>query len=131
MKDSLFLLDKKEIRKIFGRDAYEVQLFKEKGFTRKQCPHCGDFYWTLNPDRSDCGDTNCIGGYKFIGKGKKTWDFHDTVYNWSKFFEDEGHTRVTEYPTVARWRDDIEFTIASIACFQFGLVEKDLMMLIM
>ncbi len=112
------MLDKKELRKIFGREAYEVQLFKEKGFTRKQCPHCGDYYWTLNPDRSDCGDTNCIGGYKFIGKGKKSWDFHDTVYNWCKFFEDEGHTRVTEYPTVARWRDDIEFTIASIACFQ-------------
>ncbi|NVM27641.1 MAG: alanine--tRNA ligase [Candidatus Helarchaeota archaeon] len=113
------MLDKNKLRKIFGRAAYEVQLFKEKGFNRKQCPHCGGYYWTLNPDRSDCGDTNCIGGYTFIGKGSgKSWDFHDTVRNWCKFFEDQGHTWITEYPTVARWRDDIEFTIASIACFQ-------------
>ncbi|NVM55191.1 MAG: alanine--tRNA ligase, partial [Candidatus Helarchaeota archaeon] len=113
------MLDKKDLRKIFGRAAYEVQLFKEKDFIRKQCPHCGTFFWTLNPDRKDCGDTNCIGGYTFIGKGSgKSWDFHDTVKNWCKFFEDEGHTRITEYSTVARWRDDIEFTIASIACFQ-------------
>ncbi len=113
------MLDKKELRKIFGRDAYEVQLFKDKGFVRKKCPHCGDYFWTLNPDREDCGDTNCIGGYKFIGKGSgKKWDFHDTVKNWCGFFEKHGHTRITEYPTTARWRDDIEFTIASIACFQ-------------
>ncbi|MHA1131074.1 MAG: alanine--tRNA ligase, partial [Candidatus Helarchaeota archaeon] len=73
----------------------------------------------LNPDRVDCGDTNCIGGYKFIGKGSgKNWDFHETVKNWCGFFEKHNHTRITEYPTVARWRDDIEFTIASIACFQ-------------
>ncbi len=113
------MLDKKELRKVFGREAYEVQLFKDKGFIRKKCPHCGDYFWTLNPDRPDCGDTNCIGGYKFIGKGSgKAWDFHDTVKNWCGFFEKYGHTRVTEYPTVSRWRDDIEFTIASIACFQ-------------
>ncbi|MFX1295752.1 MAG: alanine--tRNA ligase, partial [Promethearchaeota archaeon] len=112
-------LNKKELRKIFGRKTYEVQLFKERGFIRKKCPQCGDYYWTLNPDRSNCGDTNCIGGYKFIGKGScKNWDFHDTVKNWCNFFEKRGHTRVTEYPTVSRWRDDIEFTIASIACFQ-------------
>lgn len=113
------MLDKKELRKIFRREAYEVQIFKEKGFIRKQCSTCGTFFWTLDPDRTDCGDTNCIGGYTFIGKGSgKSWDFHNTVKNWCSFFEKEGHTRVTEYPTVARWRDDIEFTIASIACFQ-------------
>jgi len=34
------------------------------------------------------------------------------------FFENHGHTRVERYPVVARWRDDIYLTIASIADFQ-------------
>ncbi|MHA1264218.1 MAG: alanine--tRNA ligase [Candidatus Helarchaeota archaeon] len=113
------MLEKNQLREIFTRDAYEVQIFRDKGFVRKQCPICNDYYWTLDPDRENCGDTNCIGGYKFIGNGSgKSWDFHDTIKNWCAFFEKNGHTRITEYPTVARWRDDIEFTIASIACFQ-------------
>ena len=34
------------------------------------------------------------------------------------FFDKHGHTRVDPYPIVARWRDDIHLTIASIADFQ-------------
>ena len=34
------------------------------------------------------------------------------------FFEKRGHTRVEPYPIIARWRDDIHLTIASIADFQ-------------
>src|SRR6185295_10222938 len=34
------------------------------------------------------------------------------------FFEENGHTRVPRYPVVARWRNDIYLTIASIADFQ-------------
>lgn len=34
------------------------------------------------------------------------------------FFESSGHTRVNPYPVLARWRDDIHLTIASIADFQ-------------
>jgi alanyl-tRNA synthetase len=34
------------------------------------------------------------------------------------FFEKNGHTRMERYPVVARWRDDIYLTIASIADFQ-------------
>jgi len=34
------------------------------------------------------------------------------------FFEKNGHTRIERYPVVARWRDDIYLTIASIANFQ-------------
>lgn len=35
-----------------------------------------------------------------------------------KFFEERGHARIERYPVVARWRDDIYLTIASIADFQ-------------
>ncbi len=34
------------------------------------------------------------------------------------FFENKGHKRITPYPVVARWRDDIYFTHASIIDFQ-------------
>ena len=34
------------------------------------------------------------------------------------FFEDISHTRIDPYPVLARWRDDIHLTIASIADFQ-------------
>ena len=34
------------------------------------------------------------------------------------FFDSKGHTRIDPYPVIARWRDDIHLTIASIADFQ-------------
>jgi alanyl-tRNA synthetase len=34
------------------------------------------------------------------------------------FFEERDHTRIEPYPVIARWRDDIHLTIASIADFQ-------------
>ena len=34
------------------------------------------------------------------------------------FFEKKGHARLEPYPVIARWRDDIHLTIASIADFQ-------------
>ena len=44
-----------------------------------------------------------------------------------RFFEEREHTRIDPYPILARWRDDIHLTIASIADFQphvtSGMVE--------
>lgn len=114
-------LNKKELRKLFGPEKYKVALFDELGFQRIQCKICNDFYWTLNPDSEICGDTKCVGGYQFIGKSISkpgSWDFHDTIKKWTEFFEKNGHKRIKEYPVVARWRNDLYFTIASIACFQ-------------
>ncbi|MHA1382247.1 MAG: alanine--tRNA ligase [Candidatus Helarchaeota archaeon] len=112
-------LNKKELKKLFDPEKYKVALFDELGFQRKQCKICGDFYWTLNPDIENCGDTKCVGGYQFIGQSVRgSWDFHDTIKKWSDFFVKNKHTRIEVYPVVARWRNDLYFTIASIACFQ-------------
>lgn len=105
-------------RSFFTKEKYEVELFREKGFVRKKCKVCGNYFWTLDPDRETCGDTNCVMGYKFVGRRGPNWDFHQTIDKWCEFFEKHGHTRIKEYPVVARWRDDIAFTIASIADFQ-------------
>jgi len=112
------LIDKSQLRNILTEEKYRVSLFKEKGFVRKQCPKCGGFFWTLDPNRDTCGDPACENGYKFIGEQKGNWDYHETIERWCNFFERRGHTRIKEYPVVARWRDDLTFTIASIADFQ-------------
>ncbi|TFF88667.1 MAG: alanine--tRNA ligase [Promethearchaeota archaeon] len=116
-------LDKDSLKKNFGREKYEVEIFREKGFIRLQCPICGDYYWTLNPDSKNCGDTLCVGGYKFLQHKKAGWDFHETINNWSHFFEKNGHTRINEFPVVARWRDDLYYTIASITLFQKSVLQ--------
>ncbi len=111
-------MDKSELQKIFTPKQYEVELFKEKGHVRKQCEKCSSYFWTLDQDRTTCGDTSCEGGYSFINRKGPNWDFHQTIFELTDFFEKNGHTPIEAYPTVARWRDDLEFTIASIADFQ-------------
>jgi len=112
------LIAKSRLKELLTEEKYRVNLFRELGFVRKQCVKCGGFFWTLDPERTTCGDPVCENGYKFIGEQKGNWDYHETIERWCNFFERHGHARIKEYPVVARWRDDITFTIASIADFQ-------------
>lgn len=45
---------------------YRVKLFDELGFERKQCTECNQWFWTLDKDRTTCGDSPCD-EYSFIG----------------------------------------------------------------
>ena len=99
-------------------DEYQLDYFKTQGFTRKICKRCGSAYWTRDASRETCGDAPCE-PYNFIGSPvfkPHTLDSMREAY--LSFFEQHGHTRVERYPVVARWRDDIYLTIASIADFQ-------------
>lgn len=116
-------ISKEELKKRFGRKDYEVSLFKEKGFVRKQCKICGTNFWTLDPDRETCGDTRCVGGYQFLGKKGRNLNFDEAIKSLTDFFVRHGHTAIRDYPVVARWREDMEFTIASIADFQPWVLE--------
>lgn len=100
-------------------DEYQLDFFKDNGFVRKQCPKCGKFFWTRDLERVTCGDAPCD-PYSFIGNPvfKKSFDLAEMREYYLKFFEERGHTRMGRYPVVARWRDDIYLTIASIADFQ-------------
>jgi alanyl-tRNA synthetase len=100
-------------------DEYQLDYFKENGFMRKQCPKCGNHFWTRNPETEFCGDPPCV-TYSFIGSPvfKKEYDISSMRETYLSFFERHGHTRVKRYPVIARWRDDIYLTIASIADFQ-------------
>lgn len=100
-------------------DEYQLDYFKENGFVRKQCTKCGKNFWTRDSEIEFCGDPPCV-SYSFIGAPvfKKEYDISSMREAYLSFFERNGHTRVDRYPVVARWRDDIYLTIASIADFQ-------------
>ncbi|AVB76056.1 alanine--tRNA ligase [Methanococcus maripaludis] len=99
---------------------YRVKLFDELGFERKQCTECNQWFWTLDKDRTTCGDSPCD-EYSFIGNPitSKKYTYNEMVKEFTNFFDEKGHTPVKRSPVVAkRWRDDILLTIASIAVFQ-------------
>ncbi len=98
---------------------YQVDLFEREGFQRKRCPTCGRTFWTLDPERRTCGDTPCD-EYTFIGKPpiKRKYTPAGAEKTFLDFFEEHDHAVMRRYPVVARWRDDIFLTIASIADFQ-------------
>jgi len=99
-------------------EEYQLSYFKEQGLTRKVCKGCGSAYWTRDSARESCGDAPCE-PYNFIGNPVfKTHTLDSMREAYLSFFEKQGHTRVERYPVVARWRDDIYLTIASIADFQ-------------
>jgi alanyl-tRNA synthetase len=98
---------------------YQLEIFLEKGFIRKTCPKCGKNFWTLDPERTLCGDPPCE-NYGFIGKPitKNKWDYIQTWKEFEGFFKKNGHTSIPRYPVIDRWRPDLFFTIASIQDFQ-------------
>ncbi|MGA2918604.1 alanine--tRNA ligase [Methanoregula sp.] len=99
-------------------EEYQLDYFKTQGMTRKICKVCGSAFWTRDSSREVCGDAPCE-PYNFIGNPifrPHTLDSMREAY--LSFFEKHGHTRIERYPVVARWRDDIYLTIASIADFQ-------------
>jgi alanyl-tRNA synthetase len=100
-------------------DEYQLDYFSENGFVRKQCSKCGQHFWTRDLERVTCGDAPCD-PYSFIGNPvfKKKFDLAQMREYYLNFFEERGHTRLERYPVIARWRDDIYLTIASIADFQ-------------
>jgi len=106
----------------FPAEEYALPFFKEKGYVRKLCPKCGTYYWTLNSEQETCGEARPEGcaHYTFIGNPptKRSYNLREMREFFLSFFEKRGHTRIKPYPVVARWRDDIYLTHASIIDFQ-------------
>ena len=99
-------------------DEYQLDYFKTYGLSRNVCKSCGSAFWTRDPGREVCGDAPCE-PYNFIGNPVFKYNTLDGMREaYLSFFERNGHTRIGRYPVVARWRDDIYLTIASIADFQ-------------
>jgi len=110
------------LKKKFPAEEYSLPFFKESGYIRKLCPKCGEYYWTQNADQETCGESTSEGcaNYTFIGNPptKKSYSLPEMREAFLSYFEKHDHTRVKPYPVVARWRDDIYLTHASIIDFQ-------------
>lgn len=109
---------------IMGLPPIDLAVFHEHGFIRKQCSVSGLWFWSTDASRVTCGDT-AEDEYTFIGKpliagfSMRGKELKDTMREaFLSFFENLSHTRIAPYPVLARWRDDIHLTIASIADFQ-------------
>ena len=116
------MFTKDALKKDFAKDwkkHYETEIFREKGFMRRTCPKCGKSFWTLDADRTICGDPPCE-NYGFIGKPitRHRWDYIQTWKEFESFFKKNGHASIPRYPVIDRWRPDLFFTIASIQDFQ-------------
>ncbi len=96
-----------------------MDFFVDEGFQRKKCEKCGKSFWTRDEARKTCGDPPCD-PYTFIGDPvfAREHSLEEMREHYLSYFEARGHTRIARYPVVARWRDDIYLTIASIADFQ-------------
>ncbi|EMA52859.1 alanine--tRNA ligase [Halococcus thailandensis] len=99
---------------------YRLQYFEEEGFVRKECPDCGDFFWTRDTDRENCGEPPCA-EYEFIGNPSldEERSLEEMREAFLSFFEEHDHERIEPYPVAAnRWRDDVLLTQASVYDFQ-------------
>jgi alanyl-tRNA synthetase len=106
----------------FSLKEYSLPFFKDVGYVRKLCPKCGEYFWTQNPSQETCGEATSDGCacYTFIDDPptRKSYGLREMREAFLTFFEKNGHTRIRPYPVVARWRDDIYLTHASIIDFQ-------------
>jgi alanyl-tRNA synthetase len=107
---------------VFGE--VHIPFWEESGHLRRTCSVTGLHFWTRDVSRTTSGDTH-EDPYTFIGspiidgfpmRGKSLKDAMRTSF--LNYFSNNNHTLIEPYPVIARWRDDIHLTIASIADFQ-------------
>ena len=98
---------------------FPIKTLKSYGFNRYECSKSKAMFWSTEK-RDLCGDVSVLGEYSFIGKslGKRKMSFCDVWNNFKKFMEKRDYLSVKRFPSVARWRDDLDFNIASIIGFQ-------------
>lgn len=123
------MLTKDSLRSQFAKEwekHYKTKALEEHGFSRRKCSKCGRAFWSTE-ERELCGDASCT-GYTFIGNApsKRKLSYVETWKEIEKYFVEHGHGSIKSYPSVARWRDDLYFTIASINGFQPYVVNGEL-----
>ena len=106
---------------------FATDVLREKGFSRGQCKKCGMCFWAKDEDREICGEPECGEGYTFINDSptEKEYTHTESWEVFEAFMEKRGYESIDRYPVVARWRDDVEFTGASIYCFQPHVVSGE------
>ncbi|MCW3997466.1 MAG: alanine--tRNA ligase [Candidatus Bathyarchaeota archaeon] len=106
----------------FPAEEYKLPFFIEEGFSRRRCPSCGEYFWAQGSEQETCGESTSDGCacYSFLNNPPtlKRYSLSEMREAFLSFFEKQNHTRIKPYPVVARWREDIYLTHASIIDFQ-------------
>ncbi|MEB3851913.1 MAG: alanine--tRNA ligase [Desulfurococcales archaeon] len=97
---------------------YALEFFREEGFERRRCRVGGEYFWTLNPDFDTCQDAPCVEYWFDRIRSRGPMSVGDARRAFIGFFQRHGHEPVEPRPVVARWREDLYLTIASIVVFQ-------------
>ncbi len=98
---------------------YSLDFFKERDYLRRTCTSCKTPFWSKDKSRQVCSDIPCTDYYFFdVPIGSKPLTVREARNKFISFFEKNGHTPVKPKPVLARWRDDLYLTIASIVDFQ-------------
>ncbi|MEM2203312.1 MAG: alanine--tRNA ligase [Sulfolobales archaeon] len=97
---------------------YRLRYFIDSGFRRAICRSCNTPFWSRGSHET-CNDTPCS-EYRFFDIDLKLTglSYEKALETFLKFFEKEGHRVIEPAPVVARWREDLYLTIASIVVFQ-------------
>jgi len=97
---------------------YRARMFEEHGYVRQKCRYCGAYFWSLI-HRDDCNDAPCT-DYTFFNIKLRVGPLSvkDVRDRFVEFFRKRGHEVIEPHPVVARWREDLYLTIASIVVFQ-------------
>ncbi len=107
------------MERVVDAGTYRLDFFKKRRFLRKKCKICGEFFWTINPELETCMDAPCS-DYIFpeIDIKSSPLSVREVRKKFIDFFRRHGHEPVEPRPVVARWREDLYLTIASIVVFQ-------------
>lgn len=104
--------------KVVDSSIFRVKMFDVEKYERARCKVCGADFWSKIP-RDNCNDAPCA-DYTFfdIKLGTSPLTVKEVRDKFLRFFNERGHTIIDPHPVVARWRDDLYLTIASIVVFQ-------------
>ncbi len=94
------------------------------GYRKYRCRKCGELFYSLIP-REKCPDRPCS-KYDFLKKEYPTvkpLSLDEARNKFINFFRRNGHGYMDPYPVLARWRNDLYLTIASIIVFQPAVTE--------
>lgn len=96
----------------------DVSSLPKHNYRRYKCKVCGSYFWSLIP-RDNCNDVPCS-DYTFFNIPIKSKDLTPLQARdrFLDFFSRRGHKVIDPKPVVARWREDLYLTIASIVVFQ-------------
>jgi len=102
-----------------SEEEYRLNFFIKNDFKRKICKSCKTPFWTRDEKKEYCSDIPCTDYYFFdINIKSQPLTVKEAREKFLSFFEKRGHTRISPKPVLARWREDLYLTIASIVDFQ-------------